>query len=59
MSHAHFFAEKAEQLLQLAKHARQPGPNTALELSLISIANEFVAKAEATLFLKNRKDERL
>jgi hypothetical protein len=60
MSHAHFFAEKAEQLLQLAKRARQPAAqDNSLELSLISLANEFMAKAEteAALFLKNGKDE--
>jgi hypothetical protein len=58
MSHAHFFAEKAEQLLQLARRARHPAADNSLELSLISIANEFMAKAEAeaVLLLKKRKD---
>ena len=59
MAHAHFFAKKAEQLLRLAKRARQSFPqDNALELSLISLANEFMAQAEAeaALFAKNPKN---
>jgi hypothetical protein len=59
MSHARFFAKKAEQLLSLAKHARQSSPqDNALELSLLSLANEFMTKAEAetVLFAKNPKN---
>jgi hypothetical protein len=58
MSHARFFAKKAEQLLGLAKRARQSSPqDNGLELSLISIANEFMAKAESeTTLAKKRKN---
>jgi hypothetical protein len=48
MAHAQFFAKKAEQLLRLARRARQSFPqDNALELSLITMANEFMAQAEA------------
>jgi|GEM_PF-3825027 len=55
MAHAHFFAKKAGQLLRLAKRARQSFPqDNALELSLISLANEFMAKAEAETALSGK-----
>jgi hypothetical protein len=47
MSYARYFAQKADHVLWLAKQIKENQSDTsAVELALISLANEFMAKAE-------------
>jgi hypothetical protein len=56
MSFARYLAEKADHLLRLAKHIKEtPTDGSVIELALIALANEFIARAEQETFLAKMK----
>ena len=55
MSHARYFAQKADQVLRLAKQINERQPDTSsVQVALIALANEFMAKAEHEAALETK-----
>lgn len=56
MTFALYLAQKADQLLRLAKHIKEtPTDGSVVELALIALANEFMARAEQETLLAKAK----